>query len=207
VYPRPQFAAASHHCRIHGLAHSTTPTVLADDQSTPSDEAQRKLMTVLEQISKNAVRENISTHVWDRKVEIERCLQAVQSPLTEKPLIYTVLSLINQIQVGDEFVKRGCAVTTFPFSVDELPLTLEPETKKQFLQAQIVVVTPGVRVEKGGDLIIQFDKLGFDRELLFGRECIIKSAYTGKNTRSCATVTDLNRRTLQRLYHTIQVCK
>lgn len=160
--------------------HQQPPTGLEDDQSTRSDKVQLQLTTILVRI-KDGVQNNESSPVSGYDVEtIHKCLEILRSPLAETPLIYTVLTLINQTPVGDEFVKRGCTDSTFPFSVDDLPEALDSEIKKQFLEAQNAVVTRGMRVEKGEHVISEFNRLGFEREFVLGREWIIKSAYTGK---------------------------
>jgi len=64
------------------------------------------------------------------------------------PRIYTVLRNIGQLQLIDGFIDEGFTDIWFPFTARNLPPSLSPSIKAQFLNTQSVVFTQALDLEK-----------------------------------------------------------
>lgn len=65
------------------------------------------------------------------------------------PRLYTVLRIINQLEVLDEFLGRDITDLSFPFDGTSFPSTISHEIQSQFLQYQPAVLTKTLDLEKG----------------------------------------------------------
>jgi hypothetical protein len=65
------------------------------------------------------------------------------------PRLYTVLRIINQLNVLDEFIKRDITDISFPFNAKSFPSIISFEAQGKFLQYQHVVLTERLDLEKG----------------------------------------------------------
>ena len=65
------------------------------------------------------------------------------------PRLYTVLRIINQLQVLNEFLRRDITDLSFPFDTTSFPSTISHEIQSQFLQYQPAVLTRTLDLEKG----------------------------------------------------------
>jgi hypothetical protein len=65
------------------------------------------------------------------------------------PRIYTVLRCIGQLPLLNEFVKEGFTDIWIPFAESDLPSSLSQSIKTQFINAQPVVFTEALDLEKG----------------------------------------------------------
>lgn len=65
------------------------------------------------------------------------------------PRLYTVLRMVNQVQVIDSFVAQGVSDIWFPFSLKTIPETLRsPSSRFEFLEAQNLVLTKAFDLER-----------------------------------------------------------
>jgi hypothetical protein len=71
-----------------------------------------------------------------------------RGPWSKVPRIYTVLRIINQLQVIDAFIDQGISDIWFPFSTSSLPKALGSALHPQFLEAQKGVLTKGLDLER-----------------------------------------------------------
>jgi hypothetical protein len=67
---------------------------------------------------------------------------------SEVPRIYTVLRIIGELQVIDNFLGQGITDIWFPFSSVSLPRALSSSMQEKFLDVQKVVLTKGLDLEK-----------------------------------------------------------
>ncbi|KAM7187581.1 Hsp70 domain containing protein [Rhypophila sp. PSN 637] len=67
------------------------------------------------------------------------------------PRLYTVLRLIDQLDVMEAFLLQGMTDIWFPFTNSTLPSVLPPSLQSKFLEAQPVVLSKGFKLEKGTD--------------------------------------------------------
>jgi len=122
--------------------------------------------------------------VTDREIRtIKKELEKIPSQLAKMPRIYTVLRLLNQLPVMNNFINNKCTDAGFPFSPESLPDNFSDISfRGQFLEAQRAVVTFGMKVEAGQQLVkAKFEDLGFDLEPELSSETwIVESSYTGK---------------------------
>jgi hypothetical protein len=65
------------------------------------------------------------------------------------PRLYTVLRIINQFEILDEFIARDITDISFPFDAKSLPSVISFEAQRKFLQYQYVVLTERLDLEKG----------------------------------------------------------
>ena len=65
------------------------------------------------------------------------------------PRLYTVLRIINQLEVLDEFIERGITDVSFPFDAKSFPSVISFEAQGRFLQYQHIVLTERLALEKG----------------------------------------------------------
>ncbi|KAF9768065.1 hypothetical protein IL306_014684 [Fusarium sp. DS 682] len=70
---------------------------------------------------------------------------------SKTPRLYTVLRLIDQLEVIDAFINQNVTDIWFPFSHETLPSSISPSVQARFLDAQSVVLSKGFNLEKGGD--------------------------------------------------------
>lgn len=68
------------------------------------------------------------------------------------PRIYTVLRLVDQVELIDAFLQRGMTDIWFPFSDNTLPKALKQPHRAQFLQIQEVVFSKALQLERGARL-------------------------------------------------------
>jgi serine/threonine protein kinase len=65
------------------------------------------------------------------------------------PRLYTILRMVNQVQVIDSFVAQGVSDIWFPFSLKTLPEILRaPSSRFEFLEAQDLVLTKAFDLER-----------------------------------------------------------
>jgi hypothetical protein len=65
------------------------------------------------------------------------------------PRVYSVLRMINQLQLIDSFVTEGINDLSFPFTIHTLPTAIkEPSIRALFIKAQNAVLTKGLDIEK-----------------------------------------------------------
>lgn len=76
------------------------------------------------------------------------------------PRLYTVLRIINQLKVLDEFIERDITDISFPFDAKSFPSVISFEAQGKFLQYQHVVLTGRLDLEKGEQ----------GRHICFGKE-------------------------------------
>jgi hypothetical protein len=65
------------------------------------------------------------------------------------PRLYTVLRIINQLNVLDGLIERGVTDVSFPFDGKSFPSVISFEAQGKFLQYQHVVLTERLDLEKG----------------------------------------------------------
>lgn len=68
------------------------------------------------------------------------------------PRIYTVLRLIDKVELVDTFLKHGMADIMFPFSPTNLPKALKQPHTNQFLETQVAVYSKALQLERGARL-------------------------------------------------------
>ncbi|CAM1504709.1 Fc.00g023000.m01.CDS01 [Cosmosporella sp. VM-42] len=68
---------------------------------------------------------------------------------SETPRLYTVLRLINRLDMMEAFIDKGITDMWFPFTNATFPPSLRPSTRAQFLETQSVVFSKGFKLEKG----------------------------------------------------------
>jgi len=65
------------------------------------------------------------------------------------PRLYTILRVVNQVQVIDSFIAQGVSDIWFPFSLKTLPEILRtPSSRSEFLEAQGLVLTKAFDLER-----------------------------------------------------------
>jgi serine/threonine protein kinase len=65
------------------------------------------------------------------------------------PRLYTILRIVNQVQVIDSFIAQGVSDIWFPFSLKTLPEILRtPSSRSDFLEAQDLVLTKAFDLER-----------------------------------------------------------
>jgi hypothetical protein len=65
------------------------------------------------------------------------------------PRLYTILRMVNQVQVIDSFVAQGVSDIWFPFSLKTLPEDLRSDSSRfAFLEAQDLVLTKAFDLER-----------------------------------------------------------
>jgi ubiquitin C-terminal hydrolase len=64
------------------------------------------------------------------------------------PRIYTVLRLLNHLEVIDVFIAPGISDVHFPFTIQTLPQSLNPFVAHGFLETQHVVLSNGLDLER-----------------------------------------------------------
>jgi hypothetical protein len=67
---------------------------------------------------------------------------------SEVPRIYTVLRIIGELQIIDNFLGQGITDMWFPFSSASLPRALNSAMQEKFLDVQKLVLTKGLDLEK-----------------------------------------------------------
>lgn len=65
------------------------------------------------------------------------------------PRIYTVLRLVDQVDLIDAFLQRGMTDIWFPFSDNTLPKALKQPHRARFLQTQEAVFSKALKLERG----------------------------------------------------------
>jgi serine/threonine protein kinase len=86
------------------------------------------------------------------EVEIQQIcnhLRQVNNTWSSVPRIYIVLRLIGQVPLLDTFLNDGLADVSLPFSMATLPNVLSPSVKAEFINAQALVMTNMLDLEKG----------------------------------------------------------
>jgi len=71
---------------------------------------------------------------------------------SEVPRIYTVLRLVDQVELVDTFLQRGMTDIYFPFSRNTLPKALKEPHRTQFLDTQEAVFSKALELERGAKL-------------------------------------------------------
>ena len=66
-----------------------------------------------------------------------------------RPRTYALLRIINATNLIDDFVKRKCFDIALPYSNGNLPRSLSPEQRRQFLKKQTAVMTKAANIEGG----------------------------------------------------------
>jgi hypothetical protein len=74
------------------------------------------------------------------------------------PRIYTVLRLMNQLQLIETFTKENITDFWFPFSYESLPSELTPTARHNFLNYQSTVLTKALDLERESGLHQYFSK-------------------------------------------------
>lgn len=72
-----------------------------------------------------------------------------QESRSRVPRLYTVLCIIGQLHLLDEFIKCGITDAFFPFNAASLPVSLSPSIRASFLDHQPVVLTKALDLEIG----------------------------------------------------------
>jgi hypothetical protein len=67
------------------------------------------------------------------------------------PRLYTVLRLIDQLDMLDTFVEQGITDIFFPFTLASLPNTLSPTARARFVDTQNAVLSKSFLFEKDSD--------------------------------------------------------
>lgn len=65
------------------------------------------------------------------------------------PRLYTVLRIINQLEVLDEFLERNITDLSFPFDATSFPSAVSVKIQDEFLHCQSAVLTKTLDLEKG----------------------------------------------------------
>lgn len=65
------------------------------------------------------------------------------------PRIYSVLRIIDRLEVLDDFIKSDATDLSFPFTATSFPPTVGVEVQYEFLQSQSLVLTKALDLEKG----------------------------------------------------------
>ena len=83
--------------------------------------------------------------------EISRHLRDVEGhKWSQAPRLYVVLRTIGQLTLLDHMIEHGYNDVYFPFHPGSMPLFLTPTVRTRFLEAQPLVLTKAVDLEKGG---------------------------------------------------------
>jgi hypothetical protein len=119
----------------------------------------------------------------DDDIESIRKELEVEHPVwARSPRLYTVMRLIDRLNIMDDLVSKGYLDANLPLSDAMLSNVLDLSTKEKFLHTQHVVLTPGMRVENGGFIRATFDILGFEvQERLHPMVWIVESSHSGVN--------------------------
>ncbi|KAI9753931.1 MAG: hypothetical protein M1835_000943 [Candelina submexicana] len=91
---------------------------------------------------------------------------------SQVPRTYIVLRTIGQLHRLDDFVEEGVSDIWFPYSMRGLPDVLAPSAKAEFLEAQTVVLTKAIDLERGEQgkhaYFTQGEALPFESQGLLG---------------------------------------
>jgi hypothetical protein len=94
-------------------------------------------------------RDDLKTYSDSDLQKISELLEASgRQSWSEVPRIYTVLRIIGELQVIDNFLAQGITDMWFPFSSVSLPRALNSSMQENFLDVQKVVLTKGLDLEK-----------------------------------------------------------
>ncbi|KAJ4303252.1 hypothetical protein N0V90_002145 [Kalmusia sp. IMI 367209] len=126
---------------------SSTTKLLARDGPERSDTprtANRGLTSLF-----NKPTDSSLTYTDTEFIQISTYLRNTGQPDWSKiPRLYTVLRLINQLDMLDVFIQQGITDIWFPFSQTTLPHVLSPSTKANFLKHQESVLSKSLLFEK-----------------------------------------------------------
>jgi tetratricopeptide (TPR) repeat protein len=81
--------------------------------------------------------------------QVSRLLSQINLKWSKVPRTYMVLRTIGCLDVLDTFIDLGVSDHWFPFTVQSLPPCLRPSQRSQFVDAQHLVMTQSMDLEKG----------------------------------------------------------
>lgn len=85
-------------------------------------------------------------------IHISTYLRNIDKPdWSSVPRLYTVLQIIDQLDMLDRFIEQGITDIWFPFTEESLPNALPPTARVHFLEHQEAVLSKSVLFEKDAD--------------------------------------------------------
>jgi L1 cell adhesion molecule like protein len=148
-------------------ASSTEKATVPPPPTSPFQSSEARLSTFFGEISSG-----LKTKYTDQDLQdISTILKLMgRQSWSDVPRLYTVLRNIGELHLLDDFIELGVTDIFFPFSATSLPEKLSPTVRARFVDAQNMVFTVALQLERGPER----------RHATFGRDDILPFEVTAR---------------------------